>query len=74
MNERLRPFLAEWHPRLQEWESKNTSGMGKQAYEKQWVREAELRQATEALRKDLEVTARQYAKVARIKPKKSAHV
>ena len=41
MNERLRPFLAEWHPKLQDWEAKNTTGLGRQAYEKRW--EAEVK-------------------------------
>ncbi|KPQ33944.1 MAG: hypothetical protein HLUCCA11_16810 [Phormidesmis priestleyi Ana] len=53
LNNGLRPFLAKWHPLLQEWEGQKPTGMSPQAHEKAWDKEMIVRGELDALRKDL---------------------
>ncbi len=64
LNSGLRPFLSKWHPLLQEWEAQKTQGVSAKAHEKVWAEEPTLRQALNALRKDLEAYAKALAEIA----------
>jgi len=67
MNDHLRPLLATWHPRLEEWEAKIPKECGKQAHEKQWAEEPALRAALEALRQKLAAFTQELQKIADVK-------
>lgn len=54
LNNGLRPFLAKWHPLLQEWEEQKADGVSLQVHEKAWDKEMLARGELDALRSDLE--------------------
>ncbi len=64
LNRVLRPLLAEWHPRLADWESQRTPGISQAAHEGTWPENAELRAALEQVREPLTVYAGLLAEVA----------
>jgi len=66
LNVGLRPFLAKWHPLLQEWEAKIPDGVSQKEHEKNWTKEIELRNEIEKLRKELIVYSESLAKIAQI--------
>jgi hypothetical protein len=53
LNEGLRPFLAKWHPKLQDWEAKCPSGTSQLEHEKNWSEREQCRSELEQLRQDL---------------------
>ena len=57
----LRPFLTEWHPRLQSWE-RNRPGMA----EAEWPDRADFLQALRGTREQLEQYASLFAEVANV--------
>ncbi len=66
LNEVLRPLLAEWHPRLDEWESKRPEGVSRLEHEHSWPEAADLRKGLEALQAPLSEYADLLAAVAEI--------
>jgi hypothetical protein len=64
LNQGLRPFLAEWHPKLQSWEAKRPEGMSTKEHEKNWSEEAVMRRALKDLVKNLEQYTNSLAKIA----------
>ncbi|MEB3192137.1 MAG: hypothetical protein VKL42_17490 [Snowella sp.] len=64
LNRGLRPFLSKWHPELQEWEAKNTTGMSAKVHEQEWDKEPALREELKALRQELAVYAHALAVIA----------
>lgn len=67
LNIGLRPFLAKWHPLLQEWEVKRGEGISQKEHEKLWPLERELRGEIETLRSDLKLYADALERIADIK-------
>lgn len=66
LNKGLRPFLEEWHPALEEWETQNTDNLSRALHEKRWEKEADLRAELKKLRAELEVYAKALADFAGI--------
>ncbi|MDJ0650569.1 MAG: hypothetical protein QNJ60_17895 [Xenococcaceae cyanobacterium MO_188.B19] len=66
LNQGLRPFLAEWHPALEEWEAKRPSTVSRKQHEKDWWKESQLRNKLENLRQDLGKYAEELAKIANV--------
>lgn len=64
LNTALRPLLTKWHPILQDYEQKRPASMGTLEYERQWERNAELRQELTAARSVLLDYASAFARVA----------
>jgi hypothetical protein len=64
LNELLRPFLSEWHPALEDWESRRPEGVSRVAHEHEWERHGEIRDALESVRSELERYAGYLAEVA----------
>ena len=50
LNFALRPVLSYWHPELSAWESRRPSDLSAVDHERDWPREAELRDALEQTR------------------------
>ena len=46
LNRGIRPFLAEWYPRLQQWEDQGKS-------EREWADANECREALERMRREV---------------------
>jgi hypothetical protein len=67
LNIGLRPFLAKWHPLLQEWEAKRAENISLKEHEKSWPRERELRGEIETLRSELKLYAEALERIADIK-------
>lgn len=67
LNQRLRPFLAQWHPELTDYESTRQSNVGQRQHEQAWQKSSELRQELEQLRKDLDEYANALAEIAGVK-------
>lgn len=59
LNGGLRPFLAKWHPLLQEYEAERNPSVSPMAHEEMWPHNTQLRQELDALRKGM----MEYAKV-----------
>ena len=53
LNQIVRPFLAEWHPRLCEYEARRPDGTSQQAWEQAWDKNAEVRGALNDVRTSL---------------------
>ena len=53
LNKGLRPFLAKWHPLLEEWEAERSPTASRREHERKWPREIELRAALDILRGEL---------------------
>jgi len=64
----LRPFLATWHPLLQEYEAKRSNELSIKEHEDAWDRNPELRKELAEVRKTLITYANHLAKVAGVKP------
>ncbi len=64
LNNGLRPFLANWHPKLQVYEAKRPSDLSPKEHEKQWSEEPQLRSELAELRGKLEQYANALAVVA----------
>ncbi|NLU71823.1 TIR domain-containing protein [Streptomyces sp. HNM0575] len=60
-NEHLRPFLATWHPALQEHEAGRPPGISPIAHERLWERAAEMRAELAELRGPLTSAAKELA-------------
>lgn len=67
LNQRLRPFLAQWHPELTDYESTRQPECGQRQHEQAWQKSSELRQELEQLRKDLDEYADALAEIAGVK-------
>ncbi|MFV8750755.1 hypothetical protein ACNOYE_09410 [Nannocystaceae bacterium ST9] len=50
LDEQLAPFLAEWHPRLEDWECKRPEQVGPSEHERAWPEQAALRDQLELRR------------------------
>jgi len=68
LNNRLRPFLAKWHPELQEYEATKPADVSASEHERKWARTQEVRTELEALRVHMIEYAGWLAKAAGIKP------
>ncbi|WP_243397363.1 hypothetical protein [Crocosphaera subtropica] len=64
LNQGIRPFLAKWHPALEDWESKCLSTTSNKQHEKNWDQEPQLRHELELLRHHLKQYADALAKIA----------
>ncbi|MBM0743290.1 hypothetical protein JOY44_17000 [Phormidium sp. CLA17] len=64
LNNGLRPFMARWHPTLEEWEVQRASNVSKKVHEQNWSEVAQMRQELTELRSDLEQYAIALAKIA----------
>jgi len=64
LNVGLRPFLSKWHPLLQEYEAKRPPDVSVRDHERNWEREAELREELNELRKEMIVYADALAQIA----------
>ncbi len=64
LNNGLRPFLAEWHPKLQAYEAKRPSHLSPKEHEQQWSEEPKLRGELANLRSNLEKYALALAEIA----------
>jgi len=53
LNEGIRPFLAKWHPKLQDWEAKCPSGTSQLEHERNWPEREQCRAELEQLRQNL---------------------
>ncbi|MEU1276794.1 hypothetical protein [Streptomyces sp. NPDC005805] len=60
-NQHLRPFLATWHPALQEHEAARPPETGAAEHERQWKRAGEMRTALAGLRAPLTAAAERLA-------------
>ncbi|MDJ0677695.1 MAG: hypothetical protein QNJ36_20310 [Calothrix sp. MO_167.B42] len=67
LNQGLRPFLAKWHPALEEWEVKRPSTISRKQHEKEWFAQSQLRSELEFLRQDLEKYAEALARIANVR-------
>lgn len=57
LNQGLRPFLSEWHPRLCDHEDRRPAGVSKLKHERSWEQYQELRAALTVLQRDLRIYA-----------------
>ena len=64
LNKGLRPFMSEWHPRLQVWEAQNTEGLSPHEHEKAWTEEPTLRAELAELRQELATYAHALAVIS----------
>lgn len=64
LNKVLRPFLADWHPRLLDWESQRAPSVSPTAHEKAWKDEIACRAALVNLQKGLWSYAQALARYA----------
>ena len=64
LNNGVRPFLAKWHPLLQEWEVQRPVGVSPKQHEKAWSEELKLRQELDQLRQELNQYANALAQIA----------
>ena len=64
LNKGLRPFLAEWHPRLQDWEGQRLSAVSPKVHELNWSEVANFQAELTELRENLIVYAKALAKIA----------
>jgi hypothetical protein len=65
LNRGLRPFLTKWHPLLQAWEMKRSSG----EHEMDWPKAPEMRAELEALQENLKQYAEALATIAGVTEK-----
>ncbi|HTA98139.1 MAG TPA: hypothetical protein VK730_10920 [Solirubrobacteraceae bacterium] len=66
LNELLRPFLSEWHPALQDWETRRGEQESSLSHERSWKHHGEIRDALERTRVQLELYASYLAEVAEV--------
>ena len=53
LNQGIRPLLAEWHPRLEDWERQQPTKTSRRAHERSWDHEMALRADLNGLTEDL---------------------
>ncbi len=68
LNYQLRPLLSEWHPRLQDYESKRGPEVSIGAHEDGWEHNSELRKRLDETREILIAYADLLAKAAKVPP------
>ncbi len=68
LNEVVRPLLAEWHPRLADWENQRPPGVAPVDHERAWPLAGELREALAAQHRALTAYADALAEVAGVPP------
>lgn len=68
LNYQLRPLLSEWHPRLQDYESKREADVSLGAHESGWVHNSELRKRLDETREILIAYADLLAEAAKVPP------
>ena len=59
LNSGIRPFLAKWHPALEDYEATREEGVSRMAHERSWERSQDMRKELAGLREILV----QYAKI-----------
>ena len=64
LNEGLRPFMAEWHPKLKIWEAQRPEGVSDKEHEKSWPEEPQMRSELNTLGNNLEQYTNELAKIA----------
>lgn len=64
LNRGLRPFLTQWHPRLQVWEARRSAEVSPQEHEQRWAEAAQVRSELARLRQDLSEYASALAAIA----------
>ncbi len=64
LNKGLRPFLTQWHPRLQVWEAKRPADVSPAEHEQQWSEAPKLQSSLASLRRDLNQYALALADIA----------
>jgi hypothetical protein len=64
LNQVLRPVLAEWHPKLLDYESQRPTGVPQVDHERAWAHNDELRAVLREVRPTLEQYAELLAEVA----------
>jgi hypothetical protein len=64
LNNGLRPFLAKWHPKLQDWEAQKPTPLSFKEHEKNWSEESILYSELDILRQGLEQYAKALAVIA----------
>jgi len=68
LNRALRPFLAQWHPALAQYESVRPDGVSQVDHERAWDRVPQLRTELDELRLTLTAYAEQLGAVAGVPP------
>jgi len=68
LNRGLRPFLAEWHPRLVNWESQRAAETCPKEHEDHWPDAPKLRQALHELQSELQKYARALEVIVGLEP------
>ena len=64
LNKGLRPFLAKWHPRLQDWEGKRSLEVSPKVHELNWSEVTSFQSELTKLRENLIVYAQALAAIA----------
>ena len=64
VNDGVRPFLAKWHPRLADWETRRRGTVGELAHERAWPDEAKCRGELAKLQRGLSTYAEALGKIA----------
>lgn len=64
LNNGLRPFLAKWHPLLQEYEAKRDAAISEFAHEQAWEYHPQLRRELRDVQKGMQVYLYALAKIA----------
>ena len=64
LNKGLRPFLTQWHPRLQVWEAERPADVSPYKHEQQWSEAPKLQSSLALLRRDLNQYALALAEIA----------
>ncbi len=67
LNVGIRPFLTKWHPELEEWESRRSSGVSAREHERAWPRHGAFREELAQLTRDLSLYADALGSVAGVK-------
>lgn len=67
LNEGIRPFTSEWHPRLLAYEKTRPDTKGEFEHEQEWGQSTEMRHELEKLQEDLEIYAEALAQIAGVK-------
>ncbi|MCK4456323.1 MAG: hypothetical protein KAW39_01135 [Thermoplasmata archaeon] len=68
LNYQLRPLLAEWHPRLMEYESKRSDDTSAKEHEDKWECNDELRERLDETRRILIAYSDCLARIANVEP------
>ena len=68
LNYVLRPFLTQWHPLLEDYESTKKEGISRKIHEEQWDNKKELEKALAEVRETLGHYAQLLADIAGVNP------